>query len=349
MFLYNSTYKIVICSECKSAIIPGLKSLEWHLRSKPHRLVGDTFTATLKLLNSYDLRAIEELRINKPSSEDNCESIEHLESYDGFYCLQQSCSYGTIVEKKMKEHVWAAHKAKAKNHKAVQLWKECKLQTYFTARRLVDYFVVVETGAREHIFTGGSGLALLTEGEKACFEKIEADYWKVKVEIAIQAGIVHEFEDSRSSREPWLDRTGFPSHLVGLLDEEIHSSFCLPPRKELERACNSLDPILVRIINGTRSLLQDAYQLCSDNSPNCKMTYQRATILNEFYLGASGKSAAFRARKLESTLVDYFQTWTELVPTSQQQITMQEVVSAAKAYQEEEDNEEKQAALQRAL
>ncbi|ELR06866.1 hypothetical protein GMDG_08157 [Pseudogymnoascus destructans 20631-21] len=108
------------------------------------------------------------------------------------------------------------------------------------------------------------------------------------------------------------------------------------------------------------------------------MTYQRATILNEFYSGASGKSAAFRARKLESTLVDYFQTWTELVvyyyrvvykedghfkgtpesqqlpkdiiqPTSQQQSTMQEVVSAPKAYQEEEDNEEKQAALQRAL
>lgn len=57
---------------------------------------------------------------------------------------------------------------------------------------MTDYFVVVETGAREHIFTAGSDQALLTEGEKACFEKIEADYQKVKEEINIQAGIVHE-------------------------------------------------------------------------------------------------------------------------------------------------------------
>jgi hypothetical protein len=48
----------------------------------------------------------------------------------------------------------------------------------------------------------------LTEGEKACFEKIEADYKKIKEEIAKEAGIVHDFEDSRSARVPWLEKTG---------------------------------------------------------------------------------------------------------------------------------------------
>jgi hypothetical protein len=42
----------------------------------------------------------------------------------------------------------------------------------------------------------------LTDGEKACFEKIEADLRKVKEEIAKEAGIVHGFEDSRSVRVP---------------------------------------------------------------------------------------------------------------------------------------------------
>jgi hypothetical protein len=146
---------------------------------------------------------------------------------------------------------------------------------------------------------------------------------------------------------------------------------------------STADPTLSRIVNATKSLLLDAYELCSDASPNCKMTYQRATILNEFYAGASGKSAAFRARKLESTLTNYFQTWAQLVvyyyrvvhegdshfgrtAASQrlpkdiiqtsplQQDTMQEVIDAAKAHQEEEeedggDADKEQVALKHSL
>jgi hypothetical protein len=36
------------------------------------------------------------------------------------------------------------------------------------------------------------------------------------------------------------------------------------------------------------------------------MTQQRANILNEFYAGASGKTAGFRYRKNASMLVKYF-------------------------------------------
>jgi hypothetical protein len=129
--------------------------------------------------------------------------------------------------------------------------------------------------------------------------------------VAKEAGIVHDFEDSRASRVPWLERTGFPSHLKDLFDEEIYGSYKVPSDRELEGGSFD-DPILARIITGTRSLLNAAYELCSDTSPDRKMTYQRACILNEFYAGATGKSDAFRHYKMESSRVKYFNTWVQL-------------------------------------
>lgn len=101
---------------------------------------------------------------------------------------------------------------------------------------MIDYFAVVDIKAGEGtICTDVKAAPALTEGEKACFEKVEADYKNVKEEIATQAGIVHDFEDSRSARVPWLERTGFPSHIAGLSDDEIHLSFLPPSIKELEQ------------------------------------------------------------------------------------------------------------------
>jgi hypothetical protein len=94
----------------------------------------------------------------------------------------------------------------------------------------------------------------LTEVEKACFEKIKADYQKIEEEIAKEAGIVHDFEDSRSAQVLWLEKMGFPFHLKDLLDADIYSSHKLPSNRELEEGGIG-DPVLARIINATKSLL----------------------------------------------------------------------------------------------
>jgi hypothetical protein len=79
------------------------------------------------------------------------------------------------------------------------LYKECKLQTYFIAKGLIDYFVVVDNNrSKEHTFAAANE-PILTKGEKACFERIEVDYEKIKEEIAKEAGIVHDFKDSWSA------------------------------------------------------------------------------------------------------------------------------------------------------
>jgi hypothetical protein len=165
------------------------------------------------------------------------------------------------------------------------LWKECKLQAYFTAKGLIDYFVIEDDRrSKGRMVAAADKAMLLAKGEKACFEKVRADYQKIKEEIAKKAGIVHDFKDSRSARVPWLEKTGFPFYLKDLLDIEIYAFYKLPLDCELEEGGVG-DPVLAHIINATRSLLREAYRLCSNISPDQKMTHQRACILNEFYAG----------------------------------------------------------------
>ncbi|KAE9362530.1 hypothetical protein N431DRAFT_475920 [Stipitochalara longipes BDJ] len=177
------------------------------------------------------------------------------------------------------------------------------------------YFVVTDDKEKGGMPEQASDSVLSTQPEKELFEKLEKDYKDVKCDLEEQATIVQDIGDSRSERVPWLhDLTGFPYHLTTLKDEEIWSSYKLPPKKELDAGSeNAEDPILVRILVAAEAVLRDAYRLCSDTSPDRKMTQQRANILNEFYAGASGKADGFRYFKNASTLVTYFTTMKQLL------------------------------------
>ena len=87
MFSYNPVHRVVVYHLYSSCIIPSLRSQERHLRAKLYRLTSDTLKTTVQLLDSYDLRTIEELREHKPRARDECRPIEHLVSYNSFYYL----------------------------------------------------------------------------------------------------------------------------------------------------------------------------------------------------------------------------------------------------------------------
>jgi hypothetical protein len=179
------------------------------------------------------------------------------------------------------------------------------LQTYFIRKGRIDYFVVLP---RED---GGQALTLCMEDERGLFERLDKDCKGLKDHIIEQASIVQDFGESRSARVPWLEQTAFPSHLAKLKDEEIKSSYELPPKKELD--VDAKDVSLVQILAAAEALLRDAYQLCSDTSSNRKMTQQRANILNEFYAGASGKADGFWYYKNASSLVKYITAFKQLL------------------------------------
>jgi hypothetical protein len=158
------------------------------------------------------------------------------------------------------------------------------------------------------------------------FTILKGDIASAERELDEKGSIVQSIEGSRTERVPWLARTGFYSHLEGLRDEEIKSSYTLPPKKVLD-ACgmgrsievhadgeSGLDLDLVRILVAAEAMLRDAYGLCSDTSPARKMTQMRANILNEFYDGPGGrKGHGFRYFKNESTLSKYFKRIKEML------------------------------------
>lgn len=70
------------------------------------------------------------------------------------------------------------------------MWRECKLQTYFTAGGRIDYFVVTYNNAKEGFSGFSNDSALLTEPEKELFEKLEKDYKDVKCDLEEQVTVV---------------------------------------------------------------------------------------------------------------------------------------------------------------
>jgi hypothetical protein len=229
---------------------------------------------------------------------------------------------------------------------AMPLWRACKLQTYFTAKGLIDYFVVEDPSPS---MTGGvpSGTGLATaptsQEEGKLFEDLKADIIQASRDLDEEAGIVQDVEESRADRVPWLIHAGFPTHLQGLRDTEIISSYALP---------RSIDPLddgiysegddddddddnddideykgdgtgraatdLRRILAAAEGMLRDAYRLCSDKSPERKMTQQRAKKLSNFRgddssIMSSAKANIFRSFKNESSLTSYFRIQKQLL------------------------------------
>jgi hypothetical protein len=120
------------------------------LRSTPHRLTGEALRAAIALLQSYQLRTVEQLRQSKPQPNDQCLALTHLAYYKGLRYLQPACGFGTRHISKIRAHVAAQHKIKAAAYCESQLlWQECQLQTYFIGKGCIDYFAVVgRAGAR---------------------------------------------------------------------------------------------------------------------------------------------------------------------------------------------------------
>ena len=90
---------------------------------------------------------------------------------------------------------------------------------------------------------------------------------------------MQDVEESRGDRVPWLVHTGFPTHLRRLRDAEIMLLYALPRSGgpggddgEVEYGAVGADTDLGRILAAAESTFRDAYKLCSDRSPDRKIT-----------------------------------------------------------------------------
>ncbi|RKK12694.1 hypothetical protein BFJ65_g11956 [Fusarium oxysporum f. sp. cepae] len=341
-FHYNADHQVIVCRLCGTCLVPKQASWRSHLRAEPHRMKGDELRLTVERFLSYELRTVEALRQWRADRKRPCRPIEGLTMYGGYICTctEVQCDYCTRRARKMHDHM-PVHGRKASEHtNAMPLWRACKLQTYFTAKGLIDYFLVEEdpslptTGGA----LAGSGLAMAStsQEEGKLFEDLKADIIQASRDLDKEAEIVQDVEASRADRVPWLVHTGFPTHLQGLRDTEIMSSYALPRsvdddddgggdgddddddgEGEEEGGAGDTDIDLRRILAAAESTLRDAYKLCSDKSPDRKMTQQRAKRLSNFRSDdshmSSAKASKFRSFKNESSLTSYFRITKQLL------------------------------------
>jgi hypothetical protein len=331
-FVYNPDHRVIVCRRCKTCLIPKVTSWKSHLRAEPHRMRGQELRTVVELFSSYQLRSVDELRQQKPDRTRPCWRIEGLACFGGQHCTHGDCGFSTRRLEKMFDHMPVHGRKASQNSADAPLWRTCMLQTYFTAKGLIDYFVVecpprpspapapspsLVPVPKEEVPTPGlNAPPSLSQEEESLFDGLRADMSQASRDLDERAGAVQGTEAARADRVPWLVRTGFPMHLQGLRDTEIQSSYSLPPPGKKTPGSRDdggeggADTDLARILTAAEATLRDAYRLCSDTSPDRKMTQQRAKQLGEFREGGSdirnGWSRAFRSFKNESSLTSYF-------------------------------------------
>ena len=211
-----------------------------HLRRGPHRLQGKPLQQRVDMLSGYELRGRQELRQLRPRRRTPCRKIEGLTSYAGYICLCSiaECDFATIRLEAIHGHVPRHRKRASQHSKGEPLWAGCTLQTYYTAKGLIDYFVVIEPEDTAQGFildatAGAVGLSgpPLSSPERRMFDGLRESVRQADRDLDAKAAVIEDPGQGRADRERWLVYTGFPTHLPGLADAEIESSFRLPTSK----------------------------------------------------------------------------------------------------------------------
>ena len=217
---------MIICQPCGTCLPPdGPKQWVRHLRREPHRLQGKRLQQMVDVLSGYELRGREELRQRRPHRRTPCRKIKYLTSYAGYICLCSiaDCDFATTRLEAMHGHMPRPGKTGSQNSKDAPLWAGCTLQSYFTAKGLIDYFVVIEPedagqGSSQDANAGTAGLSgpPPSSPERRMFDGLRESVRQADRDLDAKAAFVEEPGQGRADRERWLVYTGFPTHLRGL-------------------------------------------------------------------------------------------------------------------------------------
>ena len=134
----DGSHHVVVCRRCQSCLVPGGGSVERHLRGAPHRLLGEELKSLVADATALKLRDVSALKRKKPR--EHVAPLEQLQIQPGFRCLfcGPDDAFHTTHLPRMRAHVPSRHGRSAREHKSSPMWRSCLLQTYFTARALVD-------------------------------------------------------------------------------------------------------------------------------------------------------------------------------------------------------------------
>jgi hypothetical protein len=242
---------VLVCRSCRTCLSPaGAARWKDHLYREPHRLAGAPLSKTIQLLTSMygdgELRSVDELRRHRPSRRSPCARVAGLDTSPGYLCLANvdGCDFATTRLVKMHDHMLPAYGVRAVEHdrQVRPLWRACTLQTYFTAKGRIDYFVVADSAHDDHCGAGSSGAICCcrqqagpsvqqgqppSSPERALLKMLRADAMQARRDMDEAASLVQDAGEGRADMEAWAVRMGLAGHLHGLRDDEIRTSYQL--------------------------------------------------------------------------------------------------------------------------
>lgn len=274
--------------------------------------------------------------------------VPGLQNHRGFRCT--ACNDGesflTRSERDMGRHVSREHGQKPGAHRRKGggaprcLWEVCLLQTFYAETKHVRYFVVstpaTDSSSSSQANTPAPSIPppppqpelpapapapdILVDGpgpdvsEEAFFRAIRQDAVKALDDAQAGANVMHGFEGHRSAVMPWLQKTGIPDHVRGLVKDEMLSSFALAEEGEALASGGGRVCRLHQVLEAMHEVMAESHRWCFDG-PECRMTWQRQVALARFRTAdISGcKLRGFEPKKEPATVERYVRSWKQCI------------------------------------
>ena len=140
-FIYNASYRLLICTTCGSAIKPDAKSQARHLRKQPHWKTGASLRLHIESFGAYNIAATKDLR--QPTAP--ATAIEGLLKRAAYCCCHCATRQPSRNLEKIKAHISSSHGVKPRLQEEGRDWRKACVQTFFVETKDLHYFEVNDT------------------------------------------------------------------------------------------------------------------------------------------------------------------------------------------------------------
>jgi hypothetical protein len=293
-----------------------------HLRTR-HLIHSKNTAGLAEYIGSLDI-ADRADQVSRPT--DGVAPIPGLPAYNGYRCTTTSkaeCRYITTYKRTRRDYLQKAHqiRAVAKGRRRRDISEDVgfhpvQVQTLFTEKRYIDYFVVsvpeennTDNKAGQlpcnnnHQRQGEEGVqtvqgGLIPSGTAA--NELQQSYQEAQDGYAERYNVVSQIEHV-SELTRWLRTTGYQDHIEGIKVDELPASYQLPTEEE--------EPVLSVICSSITRILREAIEVVAfDKSEVRRLSRLNSRLLNTLVPNTIARKL-FRPLQNRSTREKYIQTF----------------------------------------
>ena len=298
-FIFDDTYKLIICQSCQTSLPPTRTGQTRHLRLPQHGIKGSELTTLLDVFDGYGPLRPQDLPLRHtltPRSVIDGLRIERLFSCS--HCILFPC---TKTLRRLVTHISGLHEIAARDQAEGTDWRLIQAQTLYSEKQHLRYFEVKSPPVLDP-----PTLEDVDPNVSNFFQQLSVKRELEKLEKLDKVAVVEGFEAHKSEAIPWLQRTGISSHLRHLPVDKVLESYQLNPNQET--------PWLAALLEATDIVLQEAYASVLPGK-DCQMTYATSLAMCQVshLQMLDGHPHSFLSVKQPGTIKAYFRYWRQFM------------------------------------